>query len=489
MKRIKSYLLIGLSAVLMFSCSEEYLDTAPTDAVSKDVIFETTQGAEVALNGIYRWFYYYGITDGGHDDYGYNALALKSDLMGHDMKVFSRGYGWFISDYNYTERGYIDEGSTADKSYNLSYDVIYNANVILEEADDLEGSQSERDFIKAQAHALRAFAYFSLAQFHAPTYVGNESSPCVPLKLESSEQHESIATVGEVYNTIVSDLDNAISLFQGSTESRPAKSYIDLSVAQGLRARVALVMQDWNTAISNAAAAREGYPLMDATAYTSGFRDVTNGEWIWGMDINAEQATIYASFFSHMDPIKFSYASLGLQKQMPQYLFDTIPDTDVRKQVVVAPGDTIIAQTGDMVPTYSVIKFRAGSTWEADYVMMRSSEMYLIEAEAAAESEQDAVAQTALNAVLDARDPGSSTSNTGQALIDEIRLQRRLELWGEGFGLLDIKRWKIPLDRRGHDPSLCQVTDLPAGSPQFTLRVPQREIDANDEITEANQID
>ena len=52
MKNIKSYLIIGLSAVLLLSCSEEYLDTAPTDAVSKDVIFETTQGAQVAINGM-----------------------------------------------------------------------------------------------------------------------------------------------------------------------------------------------------------------------------------------------------------------------------------------------------------------------------------------------------------------------------------------------------------------------------------------------------
>jgi len=185
-----------------------------------------------------------------------------------------------------------------------------------------------------------------------------------------------------------------------------------------------------------------------------------------------------------------SYASLGLQKQMPQYLFDTIPDTDVRKQVVVEPGDDEwFDPWGIPVPTYTVVKFFAGGTWAADYLLMRAAEMYLIEAEAAAEAGQDVVAQTALNALLDSRNPGTSSSSAGKVLIDEIRLQRRIELWGEGFGLFDIKRWKIPLNRRDHDPSLCVVTDWPANSNKFNMRIPQCEIDANDAISEADQID
>lgn len=490
MKRIKSYLLIGLSAVLMFSCSEDYLDTAPTDAVSKDVIFETVQGAEVAINGVYRWMYSWDQLDlGQHDDWGYRTLGLKADLMGQDMKVFSRGYGWFISDYQYTERGRVTDASTSSISYNLNYDIIYNANVIIEEIDEVQGEQAERDWIKAQALTVRAHAYFWLAQFHAPTYVGNEGAPCVPLKVESSEEHLPISTVGEVYNQIVADLEDAIALFEGAGISRPAKSYVDVQVAQGIMARVALTMEDWTTAIAMAQAAREGYPLMSNDEMTGGFNDQSVGEWMWGFDINEEQSTIYASFFSHMDPTRLSYASLGLQKQMPAYLFDTIPDTDIRKALFVAPGDsTWFDPWGVAIPTYVSVKYTTPS-WAADYIMMRAGEMYMIEAEAAAEAGQEDVARTAVNAVLEARDPGSSITASGDELIQAIRLQRRIELWGEGFGLFDIKRWGIPLDRRDHDPSLCQVTNLPANSYEFNLRIPQYEIDANDQISEGDQID
>jgi len=490
MKRINSYLLIGLSAVLMFSCSEDYLDTAPTDAVSKDVIFETVQGAEVAINGVYRWMYSWNqLGQGRHDDWGYRTLGLKADLMGHDMKVYSRGYGWFIADYNYTGRGQVTDNSTASISYNLNYDIIYNANVIIEKVDEVQGEQSERDWIKAQALTVRAHAYLWLAQYHAPTYAGNESAICVPLKIESSEEHVALSTVGEVYNQIVTDLEDAIALFTSAGISRPAKSYVDVQVAQGILARVALNMEDWTTAIAMAQAARAGYPLMSADEMTGGFNDQSVGEWMWGFDINEEQSTIYASFFSHMDPTRLSYASLGLQKQMPAYLYDTIPDTDIRKAIFVAPGDsTWFDPWGTAIPTYVSVKYTTPS-WAADYIMMRAGEMYMIEAEAAAEAGQPAVALAAVNAVMEARDPGSSLSGSGDELIQAIRLQRRIELWGEGFGLFDIKRWGIPLDRVDHDPTLCLETNIEANSYMFNLRVPQYEIDANDLMTDGDQVD
>jgi hypothetical protein len=492
MKGIRSIFIILASVLLMVSCSKEYLDTEPTDAVSAQAIFATTQGADVALNGIYRWFYWYHGT--GHDDYGYKALDLKCDLMGNDMKVYSYGYGWFIRDYNYVERGNPADETTTYIAWKLNYEVIYNANMVIANIDDADGLLEEKNAIKAQAYALRAFAYLDLAQWYGPTYVGNESAPCVPIKTAPDEEHQPIATVGEVFNQAKSDIAEAIRLFgEPDTPSRPSKSQIDINVAYGIQARIALIMNEWALAISAAQNARAGYDLMDSDWFQSGFKDVENPEWIWGMDVNPEQATIYASFFSHMDPIRLSYASLGLQKQVPQPLYDLIPDTDVRKSVVVPPSnvnDSIWWDVfGLLVPAYTSVKFITPGGWDADYLFMRSAEMYLIEAEAAAEMGNDAAAQAALNVLMDVRDPGTSTSNTGQALKDEIFFQRRIELWGEGVGLFDLKRKKLPLDRQGHDPTLCIVTSLPAENYQMSLRIPQWEIDANDNISEADQRD
>jgi len=492
MKKIRSFLIILASALLMFSCGEDYLDTAPTDAVSADVIFSTTQGADVALNGVYRWMYWYHGT--GHDDYGYKALDIKADLMGNDMKIYSYGYGWFVRDYNYVERGNPGDETTTWIAWKLNYEVIYNANMVLANIEGAAGPLEEKNAISAQALALRAFAYFNLAQWYGPTYVGNESAPCVPIKVLPDEEHVSISTVGDVFTQAKNDIAESVRLFnEPGTVGRQAKSQINLDVAYGIQARIALIMHEWDLAITAATAARANYGLMSADDFVAGFKDVENGEWIWGLDVNDEQATIYASFFSHMDPIKFSYASLGLQKQVPQWMYEAMPDTDVRKAVVVSPQNlidsTIWAQTGQLVPVYASIKFNTFNSWASDYVMMRAAEMYLIEAEAAAEAGNDPAAQTALNMVMDARDPGTSTSNTGQALKDEIFWQRRIELWGEGFGLFDLKRKKLPMDRVDHDPTLCNETSIAAESYLFNLRIPQYEIDANDNISEADQRD
>ena len=70
---------------------------------------------------------------------------------------------------------------------------------------------------------------------------------------------------------------------------------------------------------------------------------------------------------------------------------------------------------------------------------MRVAEMYLIEAEAKARMGTGGA--EALLPLAENRDPSYVLStNSGQDLIDEVLLQRRWELWGEGFRFNDLKR-------------------------------------------------
>ncbi|MNE72305.1 SusD family protein [compost metagenome] len=119
--------------------------------------------------------------------------------------------------------------------------------------------------------------------------------------------------------------------------------------------------------------------------------------------------------------------------------------------------------------------------------MMRASEMILIEAEAKAHLGM-ADAGDVLFALQSNRDPNAVKSgNTGQDLINEIALERRKELYGEiGINYLDIKRLQLPLTRSGnHDPGV--MYDIPANDPAFILKIPQRELDANPNINDADQ--
>src|ERR1035437_1176005 len=211
--------------------------------------------------------------------------------------------------------------------------------------------------------------------------------------------------VHDVYTRIIADLTQAEPLLTGKT--RAAKTDIDVSVVQGFRARVALLMEDWPTAATYANKARQGYALLTAAQYPafSSFSTIGTSEWIWGSLIPASQATIYASFFSHMDIRTGGYAALGGQKKITKALYDLIPTGDVRKTVFTTPTSTNLTSSSD--PGYNKKKPQvptAGS-WPADYLYMRAAEMYLIEAEALNRQGQDATARTVVETLIKTRNP------------------------------------------------------------------------------------
>mgnify|MGYP002287695328 FL=1 len=87
-------------------------------------------------------------------------------------------------------------------------------------------------------------------------------------------------------------------------------------------------------------------------------------------------------------------------------------------------------------------KFRIRADQTGDIVVMRSAEMYLIAAEALAREGQLGEAVKPLNTLRNARGLADYdlTGKTQAQLIGDILLERRRELWGEGFGITDILR-------------------------------------------------
>lgn len=82
------------------------------------------------------------------------------------------------------------------------------------------------------------------------------------------------------------------------------------------------------------------------------------------------------------------------------------------------------------------------------YPFMRSAEMKLLEAEAAYHTGDEATARNILNQINSMRIEGYNFTGSGSQLLDELRLCRRIELWGEGHNWTDFKRWNLPIQRR-----------------------------------------
>lgn len=468
MKKIISSIILGASLLVAPGCGEDYLEKNPTNSVTDESLFSTVTGAETALNGIHRSTYaYYS----NHGRFGQKSIDIIIDFMGDDFLQLERGYGWFVAWYQYLNNRNIN---SADLEYTWSYyyDIVDNVNLILENIDKASDASFEEDLvknIKGQAYAYRAYSFWQLVQMFSfrYDYNGNNSQLGIPLFLDNSGDPKPRSTVEEVYKQIFSDIDQAITFLSESKAKRPNKSHINLSVAQGLKARFALTTGDWATAADMANKARQGYTL--TTNYKSGWNKATDNEWMWGAILIDEQQTSYASFFSHVDPNFGGYATLGSFKLGSTEIIDYMADSDQRKQLF---DENRIGY-----------KFTGFGEWTNDYIYMKAGEMYLIEAEALARQNKDTEAQEVIYELTKNRDPEAQKPTvTGDALVQHILMERRCDLWGDGFRLFDIKRLNIAMDRhkKGHNETFWDKAGyFEAGAKELLFLIPKQEIDAN----------
>lgn len=485
---VKKLAPLALAVLVLTGCEKEYLETNPTTQVPNEMVFATADGATVALNGIYRSMW--TSMDGRHDLFGQKSNDLAMDMMGNDVITPVRGYGWYVNEYNHSALGLATQTSRSGGAWRYYYRTINNANLIIANIDEASGTQARKDYIKGNALALRAHSYFYLINLFQHTYKGNENAPGVPLYTEPTNVGKGRGTVQEVYTQIIADLDAAEALLEGKTKDHV--SHINQKTVKGIQARVALQMENYERAATKANEARQGYTLMSAANYQAGFGKATS-EWMWGLEIPNDQSTIYASFFSHMANTAGGYAGLGSQKLVTRELYEAMSATDARKALVQTP----VADNKGTYPNYSSLKFRLPVTgsWAADYVMMRAGEMFLIEAEALARLGRESEAVTTLETLIKARDAAYvAPATSGQELIEEILLQRRLELWGEGFSILDLKRLNRPVKRMvgtaangEHVEALILVKERSITDPQILFRIPQDELNNNKALSPSDQ--
>ena len=164
------------------------------------------------------------------------------------MEVFEILYSWQPNMFEIREKlGY----QTVNTWENL-YEYILGANAALDYIDEVSGTESEKNYIKAQAYALRAFYYYMLVNQYGLPYNYNKESLGVPLKLDSKMRDEGNIlikrnTVEEVYLQIVADINEAERLFLtlSTTQQYEPNYLVSLPMVQLLKSRVALYMENW----------------------------------------------------------------------------------------------------------------------------------------------------------------------------------------------------------------------------------------------------
>lgn len=479
-----------LLAVTVTSCKDSFLDKVPTSSVSPETVFSNMDNAYATINGLHRSLYrqWYSVQAEG----GQSANILYMEVLGEDFVMTGAANGWFNNEYKW-QQNHNANSNMVRFNYGFYYSLIGNANQIITYIDETPGSELDINFIKAQALTYRAWSYFQMVQLYGPRYVrgGDNSGMGMSLILEPSADVVPRSTVEDTYIQINKDLDDAIALF-ANARSRPNNSHLNVDVAKGIKARVALTQQNYPVAAQMAREARQGYRLMNDQEYLSGFSDYNLPESMWGFLHRDDQPTYFYSFYAYVGNFS-STNTRGNPKAINSLLYARIADTDVRKQLWDSTGnnpDFPVADGGVRRP-YMNAKFLLENPGNSngDMMLMRTSEMILIEAEALARSDQEEAAIDVIYELAHTRDPNyTKSTKRGDELIEHILTQRRIELWGEGFRFYDLKRLGLPLDRNGanHDGTLTVTFDVPANDPRWLFLIPQGELDRTQNVVIQN---
>ena len=425
MKYIFSFM---ASLLLLAGCSGDFLDKEPTDSVSSDEV-GVPGNAERLFNGAWYNLFEYVYTLANS---GYRGLQCQDDMMADDV-VSRPAYG-FNSSYQFNDIA-IPNNTRTSFAWYLMYKTIDNCNTALAIQGDTEALRQAQ----GQALALRAFCYLHLAQHYQFTYLKDPAAPCVPIYTEPTTDDtapKGKSTVAQVYRRVFDDLALAKDYLKNYTRKGDGQKFKpDVNVVNGLLARAYLLTGQWEEAAKAAAAARQGYSLMTTAAEYEGFNNISNKEWIWGHPQTLAQSSASYNFYFLDATHVGAYSSF----MADPHFRDTFSDGDIRLELFQWMREGYLG--------YKKFHMRADDT--ADIVLMRASEMLLVEAEALARDGVPEKAVVPLNELRHARGLGDYdlTGKSQQDVIDEILMERRRELWGEGFGITDILRTQQSVKR------------------------------------------
>lgn len=499
MKRFKYITSIAFAslALSLTGCDDGFMETSPTNQTSDATVTASIENLYLAVNGIHRK---YVSQDGSSQGQGGEpGFGMCLDTQGDDMEFDSSVNGWHRVLQRWTAQS-DPSSSYLNVPWMVYYMRILNANLILNSVDDFaEAGGNLYKQVKAEALTFRAHNHFMLVQRFAKRYVkGTANSDLgIPYRLVPTTDAMARNTVAEVYENLNKDIDEAIALMDGTPLKVDNINHFNYASMCGLKARIALAMQEYAVAADYAdkaiafAEGKKGAKLfstsqISACPESAIFANITsNGEAVWAAMTQDDQTIYFYSYYANMS-WNFN-ASIIRQaiKCINSKLYDTMSDTDLRRCWWDPTGTASVPKTSYTKRKYQNRKFTARNEGDAvgDYAFMRLSELYLMKAEGLARSGNDAAAQDVFTKFQETRDPDyKSQGNTGDALIAEIMNSRAVELWGEGFDWLDHKRLGLPIDRNGSnfDVAKCIVMDVPADDKRWQWAIPRQEMDSNE---------
>ena len=472
MKNILKYTIFLL---ITFTLTECELDVIPEDALTSEQITNTSDGLPSLVNGLYAIFK-------ESADYGSHCYIRQfyqmSDFASDDIVCAYKTEDDLINSFRFRDR--TAEKSNINYFWEMSYKIVYGANVAISMAD-LKGDDPFTSQLKGESYFLRAYATHNLVRFFAKPYSdANKQAPGVILRADKSDNMpKARATLEETYNYIIKSLKTAESIMSEEMpeeRSNDNHRFAGMHAVWALLSRVYLYKDDLDSCIMYAdkVIGSGMFSLETAESYPAYFASAKTGsESIWLIPFNLVddqlEGAVASMIYNGNNCWAEEGASTSLMKDMG---FGTdMADIDQRWKYILT--DAMVVKNG--VNMYYISKFseQDGSPTLSSPVFLRLAEVYLNRAEALAKQGDITSAVADLNVLLENRlippdgeviddylyDEASISSDE---IVDIVLKERRIELAFEGHRIFDLLRngkdiirnyWGFHLDSYNGVPS------------------------------------
>ncbi len=508
MKNMLHNIRFGLAALALLLGTASCLEKYPGQAIPEEEGMRTFNDAEQHIIGIYA-----GLKSAALFS-GYLTLLpdIQSDLV-HAAEGNSNTYG---NHWQWTVRS---TNSEIEAVYGSLYAVIGDCNFFLDRIDRVKANETDDaklddlDLYTGEVYAIRALCYSELLKCFCKAYDPATASeePGVVLRTKYFEKEPVVrASLDASYRFVLDDLTRAEALLSDKDEDNEANAvFFTLAAAQALHARVALYMQDWQTAVDYSTKLIEEYDFSLASAKIQVLSDgTTQFDYMWFYDASPE--VIFRVGFT---PTSYggSLGTVFLNFQRDYYYFypDYVPsqwvlsaydNSDLRYLTYFADASNgIVIGYGNGMQWPVLVKYYGNRTLIQSMIyhvsmpkLFRLAEQYLIRAEAYCNlpTPNYAAAGKDLTALRATRYQTSGTMNVSQENWQrQIADERMRELYMEGFRLHDLKRWHMGFERKEQRFAQQEGSTLKieADDPRFVWPIPQHEIEAPGSQIEPNE--
>lgn len=435
MKKIYQFLFIA-SFVAISGC-DKYLDIEPKGMV----VPSTAEDFRQLLNSGYNVFPKY------KSDVTFRSDELSADTNADDFPIFQNVYTW--DDVTTTAQ-------TTQYQYEDFYKSIFYANETINTGQSKMPDSAEKNQLLAEAHALRAFNYFSLVSMYAKPYnkLTATTDSGVPINLiVDLEQDFTKAPLQVVYDLILSDIEKSESLMQQDTWETGLNYRFGRASLYALAARIHLYMGEYASSVS----------------YADKALNINNSL----VDLNSSQAQ--PSQYNSVESLLALENTFTSKLQRASFVSDEL----------VAMYDTTNDLRFALYTSADSGKYKVAKAGEDSFkCSFRTAELYLSKAESEARLGNESSAKTTLLTLLKNRYATTHYASveqrintlSGNDLINEILDERMRELAFEGHRWFDLRR----VNQKQIIHTLNgQTHTLQANDPRYTIPFPKEAIQNN----------